>query len=83
MEILRNRTIYQCSFCKKRLLSRNGCLLHENQYCWHKDSPNQKDILERQAKCPHNRKDTVYSYIPGEAVQQPDHDVCRDCGAHL
>lgn len=32
-------------------------------------------------KCPHpdGFVELVWSYIPGEAVMQPDHDVCRLC----
>ena len=83
MEILKNQTVYQCSFCKKRLLSRNGAKLHENEYCWHPESPNQQNIRKKQETCSHKNKHTLYSYIPGETVQQPDHDVCIDCGKHI
>lgn len=79
MEILKDQTIYKCSYCGKRLLSRNGCKLHENKYCWHKDSPHKKAIEERKLKCDHEFEMT-YSYIPGEAVQEPHHAECVKCG---
>jgi hypothetical protein len=31
-------------------------------------------------KCPHPIVHEVWSYIPGEYVMQPDHDVCQVCG---
>ena len=85
MEILENQTLYQCDYCNKRLLSKKGCVLHENEYCWKEKSPHQKrlanEIARKQRECSHENRDTVYTYIPGEAVQQPDHDECLDCGA--
>ena len=80
MKILKNQTIYQCSHCGKRLLSRNGCKIHENKYCTHWDSPNMANLRKKQAECPHENTDTEYTYIPGEAVKEPHHDYCIDCG---
>ena len=81
MEILKNQTLYKCSYCGARKLTKRGCIQHETLYCSAELSPHKMDIKKWQAKCPHKNIDTVYSYIPGEAVQQPDHDVCIDCGA--
>ncbi len=44
---------------------------------------------ERYAKfkdhCPHPVKmiETIYSYIPGEAVMEPDYQKCNVCGQHV
>lgn len=84
MKTLTNQTLYQCDHCGRRLLSKNGAWLHENEYCWHGDSPYQ--IMEKltieilQEECEHKHIETQYSYIPGECVQQPDHNLCVDCG---
>ena len=83
MNILKNQTLYQCSYCGKRLLSRSGCKIHETQYCSNPKSPNIKRGLEKQAICPHENIETIWSYIPGEAVKEPDYDVCIDCNARL
>jgi hypothetical protein len=80
MEIIKNQTIYQCSFCGKRLLSRNGCKIHEKKYCNRWYSPNKINLRKKQEDCPHNNCETAYSYIPGEAVQEPDYGYCLDCG---
>ena len=36
---------------------------------------------DEMAECDHENIRTVWTRIPGEAVEQPDHDVCVDCGA--
>ena len=33
------------------------------------------------AECDHENIRTVWTRIPGEAVEEPDHDECLDCGA--
>lgn len=83
MEIIKNATIYKCSFCGKRLLSRNGAKIHENEYCWHELSPRQKNILEKRRVCEHKNHETEYTYIPGEAVKEPSCEICLDCGARF
>ena len=79
MEILKDQVLYKCSYCGKRLLSRNGCKIHETKYCWHQDSPNKIKRIERRKLCTHEFRE-VWSYIPGEAVMQPDHLECELCG---
>jgi len=83
MKILKNQIIYQCECCNKRLLSKKGAMIHEEQYCWHPDSPHKKKILEEQLKCKHEHIETQYSYMIGEAVKEPDYDLCLDCGAKI
>jgi len=83
MEILGNQILYKCSYCGKRLLTKHGCKLHENKYCGSKSSPNIKTILTKREVCTHENVEEVWSYIPGEAVQQPDHYKCIDCGVIL
>lgn len=78
--ILTNQTLYQCEYCGKRLLTKRGCILHENDYCWHEDSPHKQRIKAIQNACRHENTDEVWGYIPGEAVMQPEHRRCVDCG---
>jgi len=80
MEIIKNQTLFRCSHCRKRLLTKKGCLLHENKYCWHPKSPNKTNIIKNQEACPHTNRETEYEYIPGEAVKEPAYDRCLDCG---
>lgn len=77
---LKNQTLYKCSYCGKRLLSKNGCKLHEHQYCKHYKSPHQQGIEINKKNCKHETVDTHYSYIPGEAVKEPAYNYCVDCG---
>jgi len=81
MEVIKNVTVYKCSYCGKRLLTKKGAKIHENKYCWHSDSPHQKSIVEKKEKCEHKNVETQYSYIPGEAVKEPSHNECMDCGS--
>ena len=83
MEIQKNQTLYKCSYCGRRKLTKRGCLQHEDQYCGNEASPHQVNIKKRQAKCPHKNTEEIWSYIPGEAVKQPDHNVCLDCNARV
>lgn len=83
MKEIKNQTIYQCSYCGKRLLSKNGAKIHENTYCKHMDSPAQKSVIEKQNNCAHKNVETEYTYIPGEAVKEPNCDICLDCGARF
>ncbi len=83
MEILKNQTLYKCSFCGQRKLTKKGCLLHEESYCQNDESPNKKRQKEKQLRCQHHNVETQYSYIPGEAVEEPAYDLCIDCGAKL
>ena len=39
MKILENQTIYKCSFCGQRKLTKRGCLMHEFSYCKNESSP--------------------------------------------
>lgn len=79
MITLKGQTIYQCEYCNKRLLSRNGAKIHEEQYCWKSPIVKQKRIDEIK-NCKHEM-DTVWDYIPGEAVKEPQYDHCIKCGA--
>ena len=79
MRILKNQTIYQCEYCNKRLLSKKGAQIHEEQYCSKSTIVKQKRI-EVIKGCEHDW-DEVWSYIPGEAVMEPSHNVCIKCGA--
>lgn len=79
MKILKNQTIYQCEYCGKRLLSKNGAKIHEEQYC--SQSPIVKQKRNDQIKSCNHDMDTHWDYIPGEAVMEPQYDYCIKCGA--
>ena len=80
MKVLTNQTLYQCDHCGKRLLSKNGAKLHEEEYC---RVVYERKKLEKQANCSHEVTDYHYDYIPGEAVMQPEYKYCVDCGKVL
>ncbi len=42
-------------------------------------------LIFKHDKCTHPKEfiDTVYRYIPGECVKEPDYDYCRLCGTIL
>lgn len=79
MKVLTNQTIYQCQYCNKRLLSKNGAKIHEEQYC--SQSPvAEQNRIEKIKTCNHDME-THWDYIPGEAVMEPQYDYCIKCGA--
>ena len=80
MIIQTNQTTYKCSYCGRRKLSKRGCIEHENKYCKNELSPHMLAIRKKQDNCLHEHRETVYSYIPGECVKEPDYDICIDCG---
>lgn len=82
MIVLENQTAYKCSYCGRRKWTKRGCLEHEKEYCSSALSPHKIAIQQKQNNCPHKHKEEVWSYIPGEAVKQPDYDICIDCGKH-
>jgi hypothetical protein len=80
VKVIENQKIYQCSHCGKRLLTKKGAKIHEENYC--------RVILKKQKEelqntCPHMDTDWSYRYIPGEAVKEPDYCYCLDCGKVL
>lgn len=83
MKVLKNQIIYECEYCGKRLLSRNGAKIHEIGYCKAVNSIHQKDILLKQRDCSHNNITTIWDYIPGEAVKEPQYELCIDCDKKL
>jgi hypothetical protein len=82
METLNNQTVYKCSYCGRKKLSKRGCLLHEQKYCKNEKSPHMISIKNMQDNCPHNNLAMAYSYIPGEAVMEPNYKYCLDCGKY-
>lgn len=80
MKVLENQTLYQCDYCDKRLLTKYGAMLHEQEYCY--KSPNLVDKgYEILQTCEHNWV-LRYSLIAGEDyAQEPSHDECSKCGA--
>lgn len=57
---------YECLICAK---------------CMYKEQRHVERLKVFQKKCEHPYKfrNTTYSYIPGEAVMQPDYDECMLC----
>jgi hypothetical protein len=80
MNKIENQTVYICEYCSKRYLSRSGAKKHEELYCENSKSPAQIHIKEKQRVCKHENIETVWRYIAGEAVKEPDYDMCGDCG---
>lgn len=72
-------TIYRCQYCNNRYLTKQGRNAHETKYCYKSPVPAERRRQEI-LKCSHNFQ-TVYSYIPGEAIKEPSHDECLRCGA--
>ena len=57
--------------------------MHENAFCSAANSPHKVSILEKQNNCNHTKTEMVGRYIPGEAVMEPDYDLCLNCNKHL
>jgi len=77
MEILTNQTLYKCSYCGHRMLTKSGAKLHEERYCKNENSPRVKN-------CKHENIETVWSQIRGEEHrEEPDYDVCTECGTQF
>ena len=83
MEIIKNQTLYKCSYCGKRLLTKKGAKIHEERYCRHEDSPHEQAEKRKREECTHENTHEVWSYMAGEAVMEPDHLECLDCGEWL
>lgn len=47
--------------------------------CAYKESDRNKRFERFKPNCHHPIVEEIWSYIPGEAVMQPDHDECRIC----
>jgi hypothetical protein len=53
--------------------------------CEYKNEQHDKRFKRFQGICnhPNNFIETVWSYIPGECIKEPDYDKCTLCGATL
>lgn len=79
LKTLENQTVYQCEYCGKRLLSKNGAKIHEEQYCRQSPIVKQK-WLESVKKCSH-KWEMQFHPMPGEPhLLEPDHEECIYCG---
>lgn len=81
MKKLTNQILWECDYCAKRLLTKKGAKIHENKYCWHEDSPNKIATKHKRLNCEHKNAEMQYTYIHGEAVQEPAGMMCLDCGS--
>jgi len=79
LKVLYNQVVYQCEYCNKRLLSKNGAKIHEDKYC--SDSPVVKENRRNEIlNCKHEWG-TEWSPIFGEEhLSEPSHDYCIKCG---
>ncbi|MGN4127662.1 hypothetical protein ACMGD3_22030 [Lysinibacillus sphaericus] len=80
MKVLENQTLFQCDHCGKRLLTKHGAKIHEEEYC--KSSAQLIDKgYEILINCQHDWVER-WAPIPGEEhLRQPSHDECIKCGA--
>lgn len=79
MRVLKNQTIYQCEYCGKRLLSKRGAKIHEEEYC--RNSPKVQEKRIREIMSCNHEWDTHWTPIPGEEWRyEPDHSYCIRCG---
>jgi hypothetical protein len=79
MKTLTGQTIYQCEYCNKRLLTKKGAKIHEEDYCWESPIKKEKRRIEV-LSCEHDWT-TSWSPIFGEEhLKEPDYDYCFKCG---
>lgn len=79
LKTLENQTVYQCEYCNKRFLTKQGAKKHEEQYCYKSPIPKQKR-LEEIMKCNHHWE-MDYRRMPGEShLLEPDGEYCIHCG---
>lgn len=78
MKVLIGQTTYQCEYCNRRLLSKNGAKIHEEQYC--KQSPIVKEKRKQEILACDHDWGTMWSPIRGEEWRkEPDYDYCTKC----
>jgi hypothetical protein len=83
MKILKNQTLYQCESCGKRLLTKRGALLHENEYCYHPGSPASIAVTDKQEACDHPKESVFTVWVWDDDIQVPDCDQCGVCGLRM
>ena len=82
MKILTNQTLYQCDFCGKRLLSKQGAALHEKQYCTHSQRVSDRGY-KLISNCDHIWV-MEYGPMPGEPhLKEPYGEYCVKCHADM
>lgn len=79
MNVLTEQTLYQCEYCNKRFITKQGAKKHEEEYCYL--SPKRKENRMKEiANCEHEWE-TQWSPIMGEEWRmEPDYDRCIKCG---
>lgn len=78
MNVILNQTIYQCEYCGKRLLSKNGAKIHEEQYCY--KSPIVKEKRKQEILLCKHKWETSWTPIAGEEWRhEPDYEYCIYC----
>jgi hypothetical protein len=48
--------------------------------CKYKEERSKRRFAKFKEHCPHKVTTTMYRYIPGECVKEPDYDICLICG---
>ena len=79
MKTLVDQTLYQCEYCQKRFITKQGAKRHEETHCYLSPIPKAKK-LEKIKACKH---DFHMQYTPmlGEShLLEPDGEECIKCG---
>jgi hypothetical protein len=79
MRTLTEQIIYQCEFCDKRFITKQGAKLHEHDYCYKspiKKEKRRKEILA----CQHDWTTSWAPIFGEEHLKEPDYDYCFKCG---
>ena len=95
MKKLKTRKTHTCCRCKRSIPIGSIAVLDgppvytTNMYyhlrCYYGREASKLRFNRFVMKCPHPEKMrvTVWTYIPGECVKEPDHDECRICGRYI
>lgn len=79
MKTLTNQTLFQCDFCEKRFITKQGAKNHEEIYCYLSPIPKARK-LENIKACKHDFK-MHYTPMFGENhLLEPSHYECVNCG---
>lgn len=78
MNVLTDQTLYQCEYCNKRFITKQGAKKHEEDYCYLSPIPKVKR-LKKIRSCNHEWQEK-WRRIPGEDfAMEPDYSYCYKC----
>ncbi|GGN66365.1 hypothetical protein [Oceanobacillus indicireducens] len=78
MNILENQILYQCEYCKKSFITKQGAKNHEEKYCYLSPIPKRK-WLEKVKSCEHEWETKLSPMAGEEHLLEPDYDYCIHC----